>query len=298
MIKNILDPKLLYSISSLSLRAKMVVEGILSGIHSSKYKGFSLDFSHHREYAIGDELRFIDWKIYGKSDKYVVKQFREDTSLKAYILLDISKSMNYTSDEKNIITKLEYAQTLSASLSYLMICQHDSLGMCLFDSNIKCMIPPDRGFNHLHYIFNELERIKSEHESRIYDSLLEFGKYLKRRSLIIIISDLLDDKEKLWNMIKHLRASKHEIILFHVLDTKELILDGAGEQEFVDVELENKEIFYVEDIKDEYQELMKEFLSFYKDKCQKFNIDYHLFTTDIPITKALTFYLSMREKMQ
>jgi uncharacterized protein (DUF58 family) len=298
MLKNILDPKLLLNLFSLSLRAKMVVEGILSGIHSSKYKGFSLDFSHHREYTIGDELRFIDWKIYGKSDKYVVKQFREDTSLKAYILLDISKSMNYTGDEKNIIKKIEYAQILSAALSYLMISQHDSVGMFLFDSKIQKIIPSDRGYNHLHYIFHELENIKIQNESQIYNSLLEFGKYLKRRSLIIIISDLLEEKEKLWDMIKHLRASKHEIILFHVLDKKELFLDQAGKMEFVDIESEDKDIIYADDIKDEYSEIVKEFLSFYKDKCRKFNIDYHLFTTDIPIAKALTFYLSMREKMQ
>ncbi|MFC1512755.1 DUF58 domain-containing protein [bacterium] len=294
--QKIIDPGGLVKISSLSLRAKMIVEGVMSGIHASTYKGVSTEFSHHREYSPGDELRFIDWRVYAKSDKYFIKQFVEDTTVRAHILLDVSTSMNYPFADTGNISKLEYAKTFAAAICYLLILQHDSVGLVTFDEKLREIIPVEAGLSHLHLIFKTLENIQAVHKTDINNSILEFGNFLKRRSLIIIISDFLANTDRVWSVLKYLAVRKHEVVLFHILDPSELSLEGQGEIEFQDIETKQKRVVYIDDLRDSYSKVTADFITFYRHHCQRIGIDYALFTCEMPFQESLSSYLIRRNK--
>ncbi|GAG51955.1 unnamed protein product, partial [marine sediment metagenome] len=200
--KGYIDPLIVAKLSTMLLKARFVVEGFIAGLHQSPYRGFSLEFAQHREYSPGDETRHVDWKVYGRKDKYFVKQYQEETNLKGYILLDISASMGYKSKE---ITKLQYGSYLAASLAFLMLKQQDSVGLATFDEKIKKYIPPRQSKGHLSLILEELEKLIPSSQTGINRSLRELGQYTKRRGLIILISDLLDEQEKVVNALKYFR---------------------------------------------------------------------------------------------
>ena len=293
-MRSYLDPLIVAKLSTMLLRAKCVVEGTVSGLHSSKFRGQSLEFAQHREYSFGDELKRLDWKIYAKSDRYFVKQYEEETNLKAYILFDASGSMSYRSDG---ISKLEYASYVVASLAYLMIKQGDSVGLTVYGDGIKKNISPRSGLSHLSVILDALEHLPSGGETDISKVLMDFSAIIKKRGLIILISDLLDDPDSVIKSVKNYRFAKHDVMVFHILDKAEEKLDIPGNVLFQHMESSRSIITEPEIIKKEYDKLVSDFIERYKTEFHRADIDYSYFNTSVPLDQALTKYLSSRAKM-
>jgi len=230
---HILTPDIISRLNNLSLKARFVVEGFIVGLHKSPYHGFSVEFSEHRAYGAGDEIRHVDWKLWGKTDRYFIKQFEEETNLKSYLLIDQSLSMTYKSGN---VTKLEYAQILAASLGYLMLKQQDAVGLTLFDDEIRVNIPARSKRSHLNIILSKMQNIKPGPETTIAPVLHKTAEAIKKRGLIILISDLFDDPDEILSGLQHFRYKGHEVVVFHVLDPQELTLDFTQRTRFRDME--------------------------------------------------------------
>ena len=231
--KSYLKPEILSRINNLELRAKLVVEGFITGLHKSPFHGFSVEFAQHRPYGIGDNLRYVDWKVYGRTDRYYIKQFEEETNLKAYILLDTSRSMKFAHHGPG---KLQYGKLLAAALAYLMIYQRDAVGLTLFSDKIRRILPPRSATSYIQPLLQELDRIHPAGETNISAILHILAERLKRRGLIILISDLLDDPESVMSGLRHFRHGHHEVLVFHLLDPGEIEFDFRGDVEFEDLE--------------------------------------------------------------
>jgi uncharacterized protein (DUF58 family) len=213
--KNYLDPVVLSSISNLEMIARHVVEGFLTGLHKSPFHGFSVEFSQHRPYNPGDNLRFVDWKVYGRTDRFYIKQFEEETNLRCYILLDISKSMLYGSAR---IKKYQYATYLAAALAYLLIHQRDATGLVLFDSKIRKILQPRSVSTYINPILSAIDGAEHGDDTNISFALHEIAEQFNRRGLVIVISDLLDTPEDIISGLKHFRYNEHEVLVFHIID--------------------------------------------------------------------------------
>src|SRR5437879_1505616 len=231
--KNYFDPKVLAGISNLALRARWVVEGLMSGIHRSRAKGFSVEFEEHREYSPGDEIRRIDWKALGKFDRYYIKEYEDETNLRAYLVLDASASMDYGSDG---VTKFDYACTLTASLAYLILKQQDAAGVVTFSNRIEAFIPPKAKRDYLIQILHALEHRGPSGETNVGKILEEIGGQMKRRGLVILVSDLLDDPDQILKGLRLFRFKGNDVIVFHLLDQAELELPFDGNILFEDIE--------------------------------------------------------------
>ena len=292
-----LDPTAISRLAGMELVARLVVEGFISGMHKSPYQGFSVEFVEHRQYMPGDEIRYIDWKVYAKSDRYYIKKFEEETNLKSYILLDTSGSMAFKSDESpEKITKLEYGCYLAASLAYLMLKQRDSVGLVVFDDQLRNYIPPRLGPTHLHALMAGLENTSPGGDTDISTTFHELAQRIVRRGLIIIISDLMDDPEKVLRSLKHFRHKKHEVIVFHVLDPTELSFPFDGSILFRDLETQEELSVEAELLRDEYLRQMNQFIDTYKNGCRANSMDYMQMDTSVPFDYALSLYLSMRKR--
>ncbi len=289
-----LHPEVAAKLGNMSLRARLVVEGYIIGLHKSPYHGFSVEFAEHRAYGPGDEIRHIDWKLYGKTDRYYVKQYEEETNLRSYLIMDISKSMTYRS--KNI-SKLEYASYLTAALSYLMLNQKDGIGLILFDKKIQSFIPPRSTSSHLNTIFSQLDQINPGEDTQIGNVLHEMADRIKKRGLVILISDLFDDFDAIIGGLKHFRYNKQEVIVFHILDRQELNFNFNTRTRFKD--METGELVTTEpwQIRNSYKDLMLEFQDKYRKQCRKRLIDYIPLFTDQDLDIALSQYLRKREKL-
>ena len=285
-----LDPAALSKIGGLELVARLVVEGFISGLHKSPYQGYSVEFAEHRQYSPGDEIKHIDWKVYAKSDRFYVKRFEEETNLRAYILLDCSGSMGYGDG----ISKLDYACYLAASLAYLMLRQRDSVGLVAFDEGIRRYIPPRGEPSHLHVITTALEEAEPGGETSVAGAIHQLATRLKRRGLIILISDLLDEPEEVIKGLKLLRHRKHEVIVMHVLHPHELELPFEGMTIFRDPETGRTLKADPSAIRGEYRRRVEEFIRAYKTGCGANYIDYVLMNTSTPFDHALSAYLSRR----
>ena len=294
MSQQYLSSDIISNISSLSLKARLLVEGLIVGMHKSPYHGFSVEFSEHRAYNPGDEIRNIDWKIWGKTDRYFVKEYEEETNLLSHIILDQSKSMAYSSQE---ISKLDYAKMLSASLAYLMLKQQDAVGLTLFDSKIKSSIPPKSKSNHINSLFKIMEDITPGPDTAIGNILHLSAESIKKRGLVIIISDFLDDLESIMSGIKHYRYKGHEVILFHILDNQELQLNFNERTQFIDLETNESITTDPWHIKEAYQKGMQNFCNEIKINCRKNKVDYTLINTSQPIEVALFDYLIKRKNI-
>jgi len=290
-----IDPLIVAKLSTMLLRARFVVEGFIAGLHQSPYRGFSLEFAQHREYSPGDETRHVDWKVYGRKDRYYVKQYQEETNLKGYILLDRSASMGYRSEG---LSKLQYGCYLAASLAFLMLKQQDSVGLATFDENIKKYIPARQSKGHLSLILEELENLIPSSKTGINRSLQELGQYTKRRGLIILISDLLDEQEEVLKALKYFRFKKHEVIVFHLLDHAELELPFRHVVWLEDMENARKVLTHPEIIRKRYKSLVKEFVETYRLSCLRSDIDYCLIDTKTPLDFALGAYLARRKMLR
>ena len=282
------------TLDSISMRAKMVVEGYIIGQHRSPYHGFSVEFAEHRSYEPGDEIRHIDWKLYGKTNRLYVKRYEEETNLRAHLILDTSKSMAYTSGG---VSKLEYGSYLLAALSYLMIRQQDAAGVVLFDEDIKTFIPPKSIPSHLNTLLNTLDIKSPGDDTRIEPVLHEMAERIKKRGLVIIISDLFDDPENIMNGLKHFRHSKQEVILFHILDRNELEFDFNTRTKFVDMESGEEITTDPWHVKNEYKNLIKGLQDYYRSECRLNLIDYVPLFTDDSLDKGLSEYFNKRQKL-
>ncbi|MCK5032862.1 MAG: DUF58 domain-containing protein [Calditrichia bacterium] len=270
----------------------MIVEGFIIGLHKSPFHGFSVEFSQHRPYNPGDSLKYIDWKIFGRTDRFYIKQFEEETNLKATILLDVSNSMSYSSGK---ISKLEYGKYLAASLTYMMLMQRDAVGMTLFDSKIKQYLPPRSVTSYLQPILKQLEIIQPGADTDISQVLHEIADRIKRRGLIILISDLLDEPEKVLSSLRHFRHNKHEVLLFHILDPLELSFKFEGDIQFEDLESGENIRTFPWYIQNEYKNEINEFINYYKKNCLENRIDYQLVETSTSFDNALIEYLVKRK---
>ena len=288
-----LDPLIVAKIDNMALRARLVVEGYLIGQHKSPYHGFSVEFAEHRAYGSGDEIRHIDWKLYGKTDRYYVKRYEEETNLRSYILLDTSQSMTYGSGE---ITKLEYGSYLSAALTHLMLNQRDAMGLVLFDEKIRKFIPPRAAPSHANIIMGALDKIQSANDTQIRPTLDYMAERIKKRGLVILISDLLDDPAQVLMGLNHFRHNKQEMIVFHLLDRQELEFQFENRTKFRD--LETNETITTEPwhIRSAYQELIEMHQRKYRLGCRNQRIDYVPLFTDQPLDLALNEYLNKRQK--
>jgi uncharacterized protein (DUF58 family) len=291
--KNYFDPKVLAGISNLALRARWVVEGLLSGVHKSRAKGFSVEFEEHREYTPGDEIRRIDWKAFGKFDRYFIKEYEDETNLRAYLLLDGSASMNYASDG---ISKFDYGCTLTASLAYLILKQQDAAGVVTFSNRIESFVPPRAKRDYLMQILHALENRGPAGETNVGKILDELAGQIKRRGLIILISDLLDEPEQVLKGLRQFRFKGNDVIVFHLLDPAELELPFDGNILFEDLEAAKLEVIAdPRAIRATYQQVVQEFITDMRKQCHDNAIDYQLISTATPLDQALASYLSWRD---
>ena len=281
-------------LDSISMRAKMVVEGYIIGQHRSPYHGFSVEFAEHRSYEPGDEVRHIDWKLYGKTNRLYVKRYEEETNLRAHLILDTSKSMDYASGK---VSKLQYGSYLLAALSYLMISQQDAAGVVLFDESIRSFIPPKSTPSHLNTLLNVLDVEKPGTDTKIEPVLHEMAERINKRGLVIIISDLFDEPDSIMNGLKHFRHSKQEVILFHILDRNELEFDFNSRTKFVDMESSEEITTDPWHVKNDYKNLIKDLQDYYKSQCRLNLIDYVPLFTDDSLDKGLNEYFNKRQKL-
>ena len=289
-----LDPVALSAVKNMYIRARLIVEGFITGLHRSPYHGFSVEFSEHRQYIPGDESKHIDWKLFGKTDRYYIKQFEEETNLKAYIVLDSSASMNYSSGG---VTKLEVASYIAASLTYLMLRQRDAVGLCIIDDKIRSYIPPSSRSTYLKLLLEQLENLSPGKETDLASNFHELAERIHRRGLIIILSDLMDDPEDVLNGLRHFRYNDHEVIVFHILDPMELDFNFPREALFSDMESGERISADPWHLKEDYALKMKEFIHAYKYGCLKQNIDYYRLDSSANLATALMDFLISRKKV-
>ena len=290
-----LTPDAVSRLKNMQLRARLVVEGFIAGLHKSPYHGFSVEFTQHRPYMPGDPPRKIDWRVYGRTDKFFVKQFEEETNLKSYLLLDCSASMGYRSGK---ITKLDYSSYLSASLTYLLLQQRDAVGLITFDDKLRTYIPPRSIQGYLNRILVELENNQPGGETDIGGMLHLAADRFKRRGLVVVISDLLDDPESILSGLKHFRHDGHEVLLFHVLDPMEKSFGFKGNIRFRDMETSERLPASPEHLREAYREEFGRYLKTIESGCRDHKIDYVPFDTEEPFDTALFAYLNKRGRLR
>ena len=290
-----LDPSMVAKLNNMQLRARLVVEGYMIGYHKSPYHGFSVEFAEHRSYGHGDEVRHIDWKLYGKTDRYYVKRFEEETNVRSHILLDSSQSMKFGSGSVN---KLSYATYLSAALTYLMLNQKDAIGLVLFDEKIKKFIPPKSTQSHANIIMNSLEKVRPGYDTQIRPVLDTMAERIRKRGLIILISDLLDDPEEVLMGLKHFRYNKQEIIVFHLMDPEEYNFDFGERIQFTDMESGESITTDPWHIRKAYKKQIDRFNKTYLHGCRNLKIDYVPLFTNQPLDLALNEFLRKRQKLK
>ena len=290
-----LQPDVVAKLVNMELVARLVVEGFITGLHKSPYHGFSVEFAEHRAYMPGDEIKRIDWKIYGKTDRYYVKQFEEETNLKSYIVVDASRSMSYGSDGR--MSKLTYASYITAALAQLMVQQRDAVGLTLYDEKIRTYMPPHATKSYLREILRQLELVKASNKTGTAASLHEIAERIKRRGLVIILSDLFDNPVEVMSALRHFRHKKNEVIVMQVLDPLERSFAFGRDAVFKDLETSEELTTQPWHIQKAYQQSMKEFLDGYKRACRENNIDYVVLDTATPFDVALFEYLHKRQRM-
>jgi uncharacterized protein (DUF58 family) len=291
-----LDPIFLSKLANMELVARCAVEGFFSGLHPSPFHGFSVEYSDHRQYHPGDELKFVDWKVFGRSDKLYIKRFQQETNTTVYILLDNSKSMSFSG--KRSVSKSEYGSYLAAALSYLMLSQGDSTSLVLFAESIQKKIPPRSRRTHLNIILKTLQNNKPSGRTNLASVLHTLAETSNRRGLVILISDLLDDEDSIFKGISHLKFLQHDVILFQIMDHQEINLDYEGLIQFEDMESSDKIRTFPQSVKQTYRRRVAEFLDEIEKTAGRSNIDYCFIDTSEPLDRALIAYLAKRKRLR
>jgi uncharacterized protein (DUF58 family) len=288
-----LDPAVIARLGSLELKARTIVEGFLTGLHRSPFKGFSVEFAEYRQYMPGDDLSTIDWKVYARSDRHYVKKYEEDTNLDCHLLLDVSRSMGYGS---GTVTKLEYASYLTAALAYLMQRQRDAVGLMLFDERIVDVLPARTRSGHFHSILLALERVQPGQRTDVSQPLHLLAEALGKRGMVILVSDLFDEPERVIDGLKHFRFKGTDVIVFHVLDHAELTFPFERATRFRDLESDDEVMAVPSLVREQYLREIQGLVDKYKKELQVVGIDYCLLDTSQPLDFALMQYLSTRRK--
>ena len=288
-----LDPAVVARLGTLELKARTIVEGFLSGLHRSPFKGFSVEFAEYRQYIPGDDLSTIDWKVYARSDRYYVKKFEEETNLDCHVMLDVSGSMAYGS---GAMTKFEYGACLAASLAYLMNRQRDAIGLMAFDDQIVSMLPAGARPGHLRNVLVTLDRLVLGKETNVSKPLHQHCDALTKRGMVVLISDLLDDPEAVIRGLKHFQFRGCDVIVFHVLDRDELEFPFERATRFEDLETTDEVMAVPGLVRAHYLEAIGGLIDRYRRELGAAGIDYTLLPTSQPLEMALLSYLSTRSK--
>lgn len=294
---DLLEPRDLAALGGIEFVARQIVEGFIAGLHRSPHRGFSVEFAEHRMYQPGDDLRHIDWRVFGRSDRYYIKQFEEETNLRAYLLLDVSASMDWASEESRLPTKLWYAKQLAASIALLLLRQGDTVGMVAFDEEIRGRLVPRGGRQHWYELTRNLAAATGGGRTDADPALRDVAVRLRRRGLVILLSDLLVDVEGTRTALRFLRHMGHEVLVFHLLDPGERELPGLGDARFVDPESGDVVPVSVADLRTEYRHAVADAIREWRDFLVPQAIDYVLVETDQPMALALRAYLRKRERL-
>jgi len=288
-----LDPRTLAKLQGLELRARSIVEGFVTGVHRSPYHGFSVEFAEHREYVPGDDLRYVDWKAFGKTDRIYLKQYEEETNLLCYLLLDVSESMTYKSDDAPM-SKLDYARCVAASLTYLVLQQQDGVGLTTFDREVRALIRPSSHPTHLKQMLHAMEIAPTTQKTTMGPIFHELAERYKKRGVVVVLSDLFDDVTSLLAGLKHFRHRRHEVILMHVLDPAELDFPFRNMTMFKGLEDFPELLVDPLGLRQAYLAEFDAFTKAVRNGCHARNIDYLQLRTDQPLDLALSKYLAHR----
>lgn len=286
-----LAPEVLAKVTSLELIARSVVEGFISGLHRSPYLGFSTDFAEHRQYMPGDDTRHLDWKLLARTDRLFIKKYQADTNTQIHLLVDASASMNYAS---GAVTKLQFAQFLAASLAYLGVRQHDSVGLTVFNEEAVEHVPPLSKTGHLRTLLGVIDRLEAKKGTKLSDQLHRTAELLKRRGVIVLISDLYDDPQSIIEGLQHLRFRGNDVVVFHVLDRQETDFEFDDSVVLEDSETEEQLHVIPEALRDEYLRLMNNHITTLREGATINRVDYELVKTSEPLDLALSAYLHSR----
>jgi uncharacterized protein (DUF58 family) len=291
--RGLLDPLLVSRLGNVGLRARLVVEGLLAGFHRSPYHGFSVEFAEHRAYMPGDSMRNVDWKVFARSEKLFVKEFEEETNLRCYILVDRSASMGFGPEGTS---KLSYAATLAAALAYLMIKQRDSVGLCVFSTRTDAYLPARSVPSHLGVLFGMLESLAPLGATSLGAAFQDLARRIRRRGLVILISDLIVPADQLALGLSHFLHKKHEVIVMHLVHPWEIDFPYRGTVLLRDPESPLKAVAQPETVRRTYQRNLQRYLEERREVCQSRRADYVRFTTDTPFDRALFSYLERRAR--
>ena len=288
---NYLDPELLQKLGDLELIAREVVEGLRAGSHRSPLKGFSTEFAHHRQYAPGDAIRDLDWRVYGRTERYYTKLYEAETNFDCHLLMDASSSMTYGSGK---VSKLEYSKYLAAALSYLILNQRDSVGLSVFDSEMRAHLPPRSAMSIILQIEKILKEITPTPKTSIAKQLNDIALQIKRRSFVILISDLFSDVGDIMRGLQRLRYGGHNVIVFHTFDPHELKFPFKGTWQFDGLEGEEELITQPERIREDYLTNLNAYLGQLQSGCIGSGVDYTLVETSRPLDSLLSKFLETR----
>ncbi len=291
--RQFLDPAVLARLGTLELKARTIVEGFLSGLHRSPFKGFSVEFAEYRQYLPGDDLSTIDWKVYARSDRHYVKKFEEETNLDCHVMLDLSASMGYGSGG---MTKFEYGQCLAAALGYLMNRQRDAVGLTAFDRDIVTMLPASARPGHLRALLVTLDRLRLGQDTNVAKPLHKLADSLSKRGMVVLISDLLDDPERVIRGLRHFQFRGTDVVVFHLLDADELDFPFERATRFEDLETGDEVTAVPTLVRDHYLRAIGGLVERYRRELGASGIDYHLLRTSEPLELALLAYLSTRAR--
>jgi uncharacterized protein (DUF58 family) len=288
-----LDPELLARVGSLELLARAVVEGFMSGLHRSPFTGFSTEFTEYRQYNPGDDLRYLDWRLLARTDRYFIKKYRADTNTQCHLLIDTSASMNYA--HASSVTKLQYAQFLAASLAYLLNRQQDAVGLVAFADKVHTHVPARNRTGHMRTVFGHLSMLQAAGETHLAESLHQLAEILTRRGIVVIISDFYDQTDRLQEAFQHLRFKGHDLVAFHVLDQNELDFDFTDPVLLLeDAETQEQMPVLPDVVMSGYRERMREHVDGMRRCAANNKVDYEMLTTKQPLDFALFSFLSRR----
>jgi uncharacterized protein (DUF58 family) len=290
-----LDPHTLAKLRGLELRAAHIVEGYVAGLHRSPFQGFSNEFAEHREYAQGDDLRYLDWKVFGKTDKFYLKQFEAETNLIAYLLLDTSESMQYQSAAAPL-TKLAYAQCVAAALAFLVLHQHDSVSLVTFDDEVRQLLRPSSNPTQFKQLLHVMEQAAPVRKTRTGPIFHELAERLTRRGIVIVLSDLFDDVDSMLAGLKHFRHRRHDVIVLHVLDPAELDFPFEHITLFKGLESLGDIVAEPRSLRAAYLKEVQAFVQQVRTGCRGQQVDYLQVRTDQRLDAVLSTFLAARSK--
>jgi uncharacterized protein (DUF58 family) len=294
---DLLDPGALSKLGGVEFVAREVVEGFLMGLHRSPHRGFSAEFAELRAYQAGDDLRYIDWRMFGRSDRYYVKQFEEETNLRAYLLVDVSESMGWSSRPGVLPHKLWYAKILAASLGLVLIRQGDAVGLTAFHDRVITRVPPRGGRSQWRELTRTLDALDAVGGTSAEGALRDVAVRLRRRGLVVLFSDMLVAKDDTLTALKYLRHHGHEVLVFHLIDPGERDLPAQSDVRFFDPESGRDLLVNVADVRSEYRAAVEAALAEWRRELRPHGIDYEVVDTDRPLVTALRAYLRKRERL-